>query len=91
MCDDYEKAYCSSSTSQPSNGSTNQTKRSNPNVIKQQNSFARKFFSNSSDTTLSVSPQLMNGRSFSPTYYKVSDSIDFYLIFLMASYLISET
>lgn len=96
MCDDYDKAYCSSSSlgAQQSKNFPNSNQASKKAADSKQqlqqhqqqsSSFTKKFFSsNSSDTTLSANPpQLMNGRSFSPTYYKVSKYV--YSIFIITN------
>ncbi|CAF0919976.1 unnamed protein product [Brachionus calyciflorus] len=66
LCDEYDKTYCSKSQSEKSLISRNS----------QQSLFSRKIFSNSTENS-SNSSQLVNGRNFSPTFYKGSNCYRF--------------
>lgn len=65
MCDDYDKAYCSNGAYQ--NGTAHNMIQPRQQQQLQQSS---KKLAGSDN---SLVPPLMNGRSFSPTYYKVTN------------------
>ena len=72
MCDDYDKAYCSKTSKNQSlkpNLGNKRKELNSQNSNQQPSPIFRRLFSN---PEVPLSPQLMNGRSFSPTYYKVT-------------------